>query len=101
MSEFADMPTGSDQPQRESLDWIVRLTSGRATAVDAEGLAAWKARSSAHLAAFEEALRLRQSLRLAGREYLASQEAGAMAISLVASRDRNRIGRRAVLTGAG
>ncbi len=68
MTKFADGPEGLDPLERESLEWVVRLTSGQATTSDAEALAAWKARSPAHVAAFEKALRLRQALRVAGKE---------------------------------
>jgi transmembrane sensor len=97
MSEFADELNGG--LQRESLEWIVRLTSGQATASDAEALAAWKARSPAHVTAFEDALRLRQALQLAGKEYVARQS-GNVNIHSLAPRARHSFNRRAVLGGA-
>lgn len=97
MSEFADKPNGGIQ--RESLEWIVRLTSGQATVSDAEALAAWKARSPAHASAFEEALRLRHVLRLAGKAYVAGQAANENVMPL-AHRARHSFSRRAMLGGA-
>lgn len=71
MTEFGGKSAEFNQLERESLEWILRLTSGQATQADAAALAAWKARSPAHAAAFENALRLRARLREAGREFLA------------------------------
>lgn len=97
MSEFADR--GQDGLERESLEWIVRLTSGQATVSDAEALAAWKARSPAHASAFEDALRLRQALRLAGQAHIAQQTANENVIPLVRPA-RHPLSRRAMLGGA-
>lgn len=97
MSEFADK--GQDGLERESLEWIVRLTSGQATVSDAEALAAWKARSPAHASAFEDALRLRQALRVAGQAHMAQQTANENVIPLVRPA-RHPFSRRAMLGGA-
>ncbi len=48
---------------REALDWVVRLNSGDATRQDASDLAAWRARSAEHEAAFREAVRVRRGLQ--------------------------------------
>lgn len=96
MSEFAENPP--DPLQRESLEWLVRLTSGRVSVADAEGLAAWKAQSPAHLAAFEDALRLRRLLQRAGTEYLAHPP-HSVPVGLGSPRGP-RISRRAWLGGA-
>jgi transmembrane sensor len=95
MSEFADELNGS--LRRESLEWIVRLTSGQATTTDAKALADWKARSPAHVTAFEDALRLRRALQQAGKEYVSGQAGNVLSL---APRTRHAFNRRAVLGGA-
>lgn len=47
-----------DPLQREAIGWVARLTSGDATAADAESLRAWRALSPAH----EEAFRLASAI---------------------------------------
>ena len=46
----------------EARDWLVLLTSGRATVADAKALQAWRAQSPAHAQAFEQARALWQDL---------------------------------------
>ncbi|WP_420235403.1 FecR/PupR family sigma factor regulator [Pseudomonas sp. ABY48] len=53
----------TEQLKSEAQDWIVRLTSGRATTTDANALNAWCQRSPAHAQAFEEAKTLWHALR--------------------------------------
>jgi transmembrane sensor len=48
----------SEPLQQEALHWIVRLTSGEATALDADELRRWRAASATHEAAFQNAARL-------------------------------------------
>lgn len=55
-----DDPTMAMEPARETLEreaqeWLLRLTSGRATSADADALRRWCGRSSAHAEAFAEA----------------------------------------------
>jgi transmembrane sensor len=104
MNEFSDQ-SAAERLRRESLDWIVRLTSGRVTVEDASALAAWKSQSAAHVAAFEDALRLRQQLKVAGRELMDRLARGASETVVSAEpiplRPRHSpVGRRAFLGGA-
>jgi transmembrane sensor len=104
MNEFSDQ-SAAEGLRRESLDWIVRLTSGRVTGEDASALAAWKAQSTAHVAAFEDALRLRQQLKVAGRELMArlahgANENAASAEPIPFRPRRSPVARRAFLGGA-
>lgn len=46
----------------EARDWLVLLTSGRATVADAKALHAWRAQSPEHAQAFEQAKALWQQL---------------------------------------
>lgn len=52
----------------QARDWLVLLTSGRATAADAQALRQWCARSPAHAQAFEQARELWQLLEPAARQ---------------------------------
>ncbi|MEI9991681.1 MAG: FecR domain-containing protein [Rhizomicrobium sp.] len=97
MSDPADNKAVLDPLMGESLEWIVRLTSGAATEADADALMRWQARSPAHVAAFNEALRLRLALRAAGRELaLMPQTAAGTHIP----HSNRLVGRRALLGGA-
>ncbi|WP_233290839.1 FecR family protein [Shinella sp. PSBB067] len=51
-----------DALKREATAWVVRLTSGTATAEDADALRIWRARSSEHERAFREVKRLWNNL---------------------------------------
>lgn len=84
-----------DALAREARAWLLTLTSGRATAADAEAFRAWLRASAAHEAAFADQKRIWQGLAPALREELA---AGAG----VAARRRQPAvgGRRAFLGGA-
>ena len=48
-------PSVADNLQSEARDWLVLLTSGRATVADARALREWCAQSAEHARAFEEA----------------------------------------------
>ncbi|MFN3356898.1 MAG: FecR family protein [Pseudomonas sp.] len=52
----------------EARDWLVLLTSGRATVADAKALKAWCAQSPEHAQAFEQAKRLWQHLGAAAEQ---------------------------------
>ncbi|WP_211091402.1 FecR family protein [Pseudothauera rhizosphaerae] len=54
--------------EREAFAWVVRLTSGKATAADADALQAWCAQSPAHQAAFARAQRQWHSIKAAGSQ---------------------------------
>ena len=53
----------ADNLHSEARDWLVLLTSGRATVADARALREWCAESAEHARAFEEAKRLWQQLQ--------------------------------------
>ncbi|NIK88954.1 transmembrane sensor [Rhizomicrobium palustre] len=59
-----------DHIVRQSLDWLVRLTSGRVTAAEAQAFMTWRAQSAVHATAFREALELRQKLQTAAGEFV-------------------------------
>lgn len=82
-------PQASADPQllREAQDWLVLLTSGRATVADARALRQWCAQSPQHAAAFEHTKALWHCLQPAAQQ-LEQQ-----------SRPRH-LGRRAFLGGA-
>lgn len=61
-----------DPLQREAIAWVARLTSGDATAADAESLRAWRALSPAH----EDAFRLASIVWRETGEALSSPAAG-------------------------
>lgn len=52
-----------DALKREATQWIVRLTSGKATVEDAEALRVWRARSPQNERAFREASRLWRNIK--------------------------------------
>ncbi len=97
MSDPADNKAVLDPLMGESLEWIVRLTSGAVTEADADALMRWQARSPAHAAAFNEALRLRLALRAAGRELALMSQA---ATGTHSPHSNGLVGRRALLGGA-
>lgn len=57
----------AEQLKSEAQDWIVRLTSGRATTTDANALNAWCQRSPAHAHAYAEAKALWHALKSAAQ----------------------------------
>ncbi|MCU1772976.1 FecR family protein [Pseudomonas sp. 13B_3.2_Bac1] len=77
-------PSAADNLHSEAHDWLVLLTSGRATVADARALRDWCAQSAEHARAFEEAKILWHNLQPAA-EMLQSPR---------------RFGRRAFLGGA-
>ncbi|MGL1493920.1 DUF4880 domain-containing protein, partial [Vibrio parahaemolyticus] len=56
-----------DPLKRDAVGWVRHLTSGQATAADAEALRRWCAQSAEHAAAFAAASRLWRDLAPAGR----------------------------------
>ncbi|TWB98434.1 FecR family protein [Bradyrhizobium macuxiense] len=83
-----------DPLRREAVGWVRQLTSGQATAADAEALRSWCAQSAEHAAAFAAASRLWRDLAPAGRNV----RAAAMARQ---SRSASRPLNRRVLLGGG
>lgn len=57
--------------KREAHEWVTRLTSGEATAADAEALNRWRSTSRAHRRAFAEANQLWRTLHPAARQIAA------------------------------
>ncbi|WP_420965294.1 FecR family protein [Bradyrhizobium sp. B120] len=82
-----------DPLKREAVGWVRHLTSGQATAADAEALRRWCAQSADHGAAFAAASRLWRDLAPAGRNVRAAMMTGQLPS---ASRPLNR---RALLGG--
>ncbi len=96
MSDIAEDKKGSalDPLARESIEWIVGLTSGAVTEADARALERWRSASPAHAAALNDALRLSQALRIAAGEFV--REHGVAGDREIAT---PRMGRRALLGG--
>ncbi|MEZ0222820.1 MAG: FecR domain-containing protein [Tardiphaga sp.] len=87
-----------DALRREAYDWVMRLTSGDATAADAEALHRWRQTSQAHRQAFAEANLLWDKLRPAAVE---SVSRVGVSVQAAEFRDARRaMGRRAFLGGA-
>lgn len=98
------MTETEDQLQLEAHQWLIRLTSGQATTLDAAEFRRWCALSTAHAQAFANARRLWQDLgpaaqQLEHTEALESQAATHSSCEVVPLPQR-RMGRRAFLTGA-
>jgi transmembrane sensor len=79
-----------DQAKDQAMAWVMRLTSGQATAEDAEALQRWRDESAAHRQAFAEAKLLWETLGPAAKEIAQRGESGAA----------RGINRRVVLGGA-
>ena len=81
--------------EREAQEWLVLLTSGRATAADAEAFNRWCGRSRSHAEAFAEANLLWENLGSA------AQRVHNTLAPAHANSNRVAAGRRAFLVGAG
>jgi ferric-dicitrate binding protein FerR (iron transport regulator) len=68
--------TPQDRLQSEAQDWLILLTSGRATAADARALRQWCAQSPEHARAFEQSKRLWQQLQPAAERLQAPWSLG-------------------------
>lgn len=68
--------TPQDRLQSEAQDWLILLTSGRATVADARALRQWCAQSPEHARAFEQSKRLWQQLQPAAERLQAQQPLG-------------------------
>lgn len=97
MTGAKDCETKVDLLQREAVAWVRRLTSGQATATDAEAFKLWFSQSSAHAAAFSTASRLWKDLEPAGHNWRKHEAASALASS---RRRQPELSRRFVLGGA-
>ena len=85
-----------DPLKREAVVWVRRLTSGQATAADAEALQRWYGQSAAHAAAFLTASRLWKDLEPAGRNVRRRENAASLARS---RHEHAAISRRALFGG--
>jgi transmembrane sensor len=74
MTEFDNSKAETDSLAREAQAWVTHLTSGEATAADAEALNRWRRTSRAHRRAFAEANLLWEKLQLAAAEFSSGQE---------------------------
>ncbi|MGE4339197.1 MULTISPECIES: FecR family protein [Pseudomonadaceae] len=101
MSEFEYGAATDAQLQREAQQWLVKLTSGRATTSDATDFRHWCARSEAHAQAFTQARQLWQALGPAAQQ-LEHNRTPASVVPLhdTSVATRRRFGRRAFITGA-
>jgi transmembrane sensor len=79
MTGAIDRNDGMDPLEREAIAWVRRLTSGQATAADAEALKLWCNRSPAHAAAFGSARQLWKDLGPAGHDWRRHAAAAATA----------------------
>lgn len=68
--------TPQDRLQSEAQDWLILLTSGRATAADARALRQWCAQSPEHARAFEQSKLLWQQLQPAAERLQAPRHLG-------------------------
>jgi len=62
MSDASDTPPADDRVLREARDWVVRLSSGRASVSDGESFRRWCAQSPAHARAFADCRRVWQGM---------------------------------------
>jgi transmembrane sensor len=92
-----DLVTGREAIERQAMAWVTRLTSGEATAADAEALNRWRAESHTHRRAFAEANQMWDRLGLAARE-VRGRDNWVIPLNKAARPDR-RLGRRSVLGG--
>jgi transmembrane sensor len=77
MTEFDGSKAETDSLAHEAQAWVTHLTSGEATAADAEALNRWRRTSRAHRRAFAEANLLWEKLRLAAAEFPGGQASAA------------------------
>jgi transmembrane sensor len=100
MTTPEEVTKGLSPLQCEAIEWVVRLTSGIATAEDANALHEWRARSPEHARALVEAAGLRQKLREVARE---PSEGHRVVVPLAKPQlraGRRAMSRRALLGGA-
>ena len=87
-------PSIEDTVKDQAMAWVMRLTSGRATAEDAAALSRWRDGSALHRQAFAEAKLLWETLEPAAKE-IALRSAGRADLH-----SYRVIGRRALIGGA-
>jgi len=93
MSGMDDGEMRLDPLKREAVAWVQHLTSGQATAADAEALRRWCGQSADHAAAFAAARGLWRDLAPAGRNVRAAASAAQV------SHGRRPLNRRMLLGG--
>jgi transmembrane sensor len=86
-----------DDIVRQSLEWIIRLTSGQVSTADTEAFLAWRSQSAVHATAFRQSLELRRKLQVAAREFVSAPTAAVVRPDF---RRTFGVNRRAVLGGA-
>ncbi|GGA31885.1 FecR family protein [Dyella nitratireducens] len=84
---------------KEAQHWLLRLTSGAATAQDARAFEHWCGQSAAHVEAFAETRRLWENLGPATQAWLASERTRS-AVEAQRAAGRPRMSRRAFLGAA-
>ncbi len=94
---YIDESCVPDDIVRQSLDWLVRLTSGQVTAAESQAFLIWRAQSGTHARAFREALELRQKLQVAANELAVE---GGQKVAHADFGRSARLSRRMVLGGA-
>jgi transmembrane sensor len=92
-----DHDTAGSDPLQEAQAWLAQLTSGTATAADADALNAWRARSPAHGRAFAEAALLWNVMGDATRDVVARNPT--LAATTAAPRARGLVARRSFIGG--
>ena len=78
MTEFDGLKAETNKLKREAQEWVTRLTSGEATAADAEALNRWRQTSRAHRRAFAEANLLWEKLQPVAAEFAGGQARAAL-----------------------
>jgi len=100
MTEPKPSTAEQDALAREAFEWVMRLTSGEATAADSEALSHWRHTSRAHRRAFAEANSLWDKLHPAAVESAARQARASATQKAGLDASRRSFGRRAFLGGA-
>ncbi|MEQ9508817.1 MAG: FecR domain-containing protein [Alloalcanivorax xenomutans] len=96
MTDYRNAPApSSDRITREAREWVVHLSSGRASAADGEAFRRWCARSPEHARAFVHCRQVWQ-----GMEQAATSESIEAGVHPMPRRRSSRFTRRAFLGGA-
>jgi transmembrane sensor len=86
----------ASQLKQDARRWVTHLASGEATTADAEALRLWRRRSSAHDAAYADAVRIWRTLGDGGRAFVETHGA-----PVWSGRSSSATTRRALLVGGG
>jgi transmembrane sensor len=101
MTEFDNSKAETDSLAREAQAWVTHLTSGEATAADAEALNRWRRTSRAHRRAFAEANLLWEKLQLAAAEFSGGQASAASVMRSARPQGAGALLDRRALLGGG